>query len=125
MQILKGEAGRRISNKGEELKKQGMEMTGLQTLWMLYQEFTTDEKMYDLFDITNLSAITCKGQEDLERFAHILAGVHACHLKGPSHHEELGPRIRQAHKATEQAAQDRGDLDTSVELGRLSKSTPR
>ena len=46
---------------------------------------------------------------DLERSLHLLAGLHACHLKGPEYHDELGAKIRQAFKATEQAVRDNGD----------------
>ena len=47
-----------------------------------------------------------KNDEDLEKFAHILSAMHACHRKGPEHFWELGAQIAQAYKAIEQRQRD-------------------
>ena len=64
---------------------------------------------WSLYDYTLRRLQFHRHQEDLERLCHILSGLHACHRMGPSHHDELGAKIRQAYKAAEQAARDNGD----------------
>ena len=67
--ILKGEAGRKISNREEELAAKGIEMTGLQALYMLYRTFDMDEDRAQFYDITSLMKLECKNEADVERFS--------------------------------------------------------
>jgi hypothetical protein len=50
-----------------------------------------------------------QAEEDFERSAHIFAGLHAIHRRGPDSYEELGAAIRQGFKALEQGHRDRSD----------------
>ena len=60
-QIMKGELGRRVSLREEELNQKGLMMSGRQKLRLIYLEFAKDKKKATHAALQNLQGLRCSG----------------------------------------------------------------
>ena len=66
--ILKGDIGRRINVRVEEMARAGVMMRGRQILFLIYGENALDEDKSTLYDLTDLFSLRCNSDSELSSF---------------------------------------------------------